>query len=61
MRTLNGRLECGAEVSLQAAEQYCAAMARREAKNFYWGFILTAPRYALRAAAVVRAACVDPE
>ena len=39
MRTLNGRPEFGADVSLQAAEQYCADMARREAKNFYWGFI----------------------
>lgn len=24
---------------LRDAERYCAAMARREAKNFYWGFI----------------------
>jgi 15-cis-phytoene synthase len=39
MWALNGRPEFGAGVSLQAAEQYCADMARREAKNFYWGFI----------------------
>lgn len=26
-------------LTLEAAERYCAAMARREATNFYWGFI----------------------
>lgn len=26
--------------TLREAEQFCAAMARREAKNFYWGFIV---------------------
>jgi len=28
-----------AEVATRASERYCEAMARREAANFYWGFI----------------------
>ncbi|HLH25295.1 MAG TPA: squalene/phytoene synthase family protein [Chloroflexota bacterium] len=32
-------LELQAAYSVDAAEHYCAALARREAKNFYWGFI----------------------
>src|SRR5262245_66221272 len=28
-----------APADLRAAERYCAAMARREARNFYWGFL----------------------
>jgi len=28
-----------AALSLEEAERYCHSMARREAKNFYWGFI----------------------
>jgi phytoene synthase len=31
-------------VSLQEAERFCARMARREAKNFYWGFV-SLPRH----------------
>ena len=29
----------GAPVGLRASERYCEAMARREAANFYWGFL----------------------
>jgi phytoene synthase len=29
----------GEAMDLRAAERYCADLARREAKNFYWGFI----------------------
>ena len=29
----------GAPVGLRASEKYCEAMARREAANFYWGFL----------------------
>jgi phytoene synthase len=31
--------EFAAPLPLEDAERYCAEMARREAKNFYWGFI----------------------
>ena len=33
------RVNGDAYVSLQEAEHFCADLARREAKNFYWGFI----------------------
>jgi phytoene synthase len=29
----------GTPVGLRASEKYCEAMARREAANFYWGFL----------------------
>src|SRR5437870_1531264 len=33
------RCEVMAELATRASERYCEAMARREAANFYWGFI----------------------
>jgi phytoene synthase len=36
-----GQLEtpCGNEIDIRDAQRYCERLARREAKNFYWGFI----------------------
>src|SRR5437879_12056121 len=32
-------VELAAPVDMRASERYCEEMARREAANFYWGFI----------------------
>ena len=45
MRTLWKPLEeagDGARLDLEASERFCAQMARREAANFYWGFVALA-------------------
>lgn len=39
MRVTPGQPDTGSSMTLRDAERYCAGMARREAKNFYWGFI----------------------
>lgn len=39
MRVALRQPDTGSSVALRDAERYCAGMARREAKNFYWGFI----------------------
>ena len=38
-RTPVNRLDQWTPLPLEEAERYCAEMARREARNFYWGFI----------------------
>ncbi len=39
MRVAIRQPDVGSSMTLRDAERYCAGMARREAKNFYWGFI----------------------
>ena len=44
-------LASGAGLDLREAERYCRQMARREARNFYWGFV------SLPAEQIGRASC----